>query len=139
MKNLAVALACSLSLPLAAQEYTTSHAGDGCGGATLTITFTPTGANQMMTLRAEGLHPRTLGGQQWGFVPARIGPVLALDCYILTESVWSITFMTDAHGRHTWQRAWPASILGHFYIQQGSLDVANVDLKLTNCVRAAHE
>jgi len=129
----------SFLLPLSAQSYTTSHAGDGCGGATLTITFEPQGPNQMMRLQATGLHPHTHGGQVWGFLPATIGPIYQLDCFVRTESVWSITFMTDASGNHTWQRSWPNWILGHFYIQQGSFDVATLDVKITNCVRASHE
>lgn len=123
-----------------AQTYSTAPAGDGCGGANLTVTFTPVGAagNHTLTIRADGLHPQTLGGMIFGTTPAAIGPVLTPGCFLRTDAIWSTTFMTDPQGEQLWARSWPVSALGFYYIQLGSLDLNTLEVRLTNCVLASH-
>lgn len=133
------ALAYALTLPAPCQTYTSSPAGDGCNGATLTVNFDQLGTNSTrMSLFAQGLHPSTLGGMVFGGTPAMIGPVLSPGCFVHTQPYWATQFMTDASGEHLWQRAWPASILGFHYVQMGTVDPVTLEVRLTNCLIVAH-
>lgn len=138
--TLALAAALALAASLDAQTYATAPAGDGCGGATLTVTFTPTGnaGNQRLQVRAEGLHPRNAGTMIFGTTQVAIGPVLDPGCFVRTDAIWSTHFQTDATGTQVWERSWPASALGFYYIQLGSLDLNTLEVRLTNCVLASH-
>ena len=131
----------SLALPLAAQTYGSTPAGAGCGGATLTIIFTPgAGGNADIEVRGENLHPNSFAGMIFGLQPAAIGPVLGnVGCYVRTDAIWAQQHLTDASGTMSWSRTWPHSAVGYFLIQVGSFDPSTLDVKLTNCVRAAHE
>jgi hypothetical protein len=132
----------SLVLPLSAQTYGTTQAGAGCGGATLTVTFTSfgNGGNARIDIRGEGLHPNSVAGMTFGVQPAAIGPVLGnIGCFVRTEAIWAQHHLTDAAGVMTWSRSWPDSVVGYYLIQLGSFDATTLEVKLTNCVRAAHE
>ena len=132
----------SLVLPLAAQNYGTTPAGAGCGGATLTINFTPfgNGGNARIDVIGAGLHPNSFGGMVFGLQPAAIGPVLGnIGCMVWTEPIWSQQHQTDNTGGFFWSRSWPNSVVGFFLIQLGSFDASTLEVKLSNCVRAAHE
>lgn len=127
----------ALAAPVTAQRGTTSTYAPGCGGATLTAAFQPIaggGGAELLVLQATGLHPRAFGAMAWGHNQAQIE--VFPNCFVALDPIWSITFQTDANGSHTWSRAWPRSIGGHFLIQMGSVQGPPLDVKLTNAIRA---
>jgi hypothetical protein len=135
-----LALSAMVATIASAQQYTASPAGAGCGGAHLEVTFTPVGnaGNNTITITATGLHPHSVGGMIFGATSEAIGPVLGPDCFVRTLSIWSTQFGIDNDGVQVWQRSWPASVLGYYYIQLGSLNLDTLEVKFTNCVLAQH-
>ena len=62
-----------------------------------------------------------------------------LGCFVRTEAIWAQHHQTDSAGVMTWGRTWPHSGVGYFLIQLASFDASTLAVKITNCVRAAHE
>ena len=119
ISTLVAALALSSAAAAQGLSCTSVFAGAGCGG-TLSVSFSPQGGggNQRIDVQATGLQPNVHGIMVWGVDQANIP--LGNGCTLLTDFVWGHTILTSAAGEFDWSRTWPASVVGHYYIQIGS-------------------
>jgi hypothetical protein len=118
-----------------AQNCTSTIAATSCG-PTLAATFTPTGTagNQTMELTCNGLDPNGIGLMVWGLQQVNI-PLPT--CPMLNDFIWGHVVNLDATGSHTWSRSWPASVIGYYYIQFGSItiDATSFTVLTTDSIR----
>jgi hypothetical protein len=135
----AFALSLSLGTALLAQGPTcsTSLLGLGCAGQ-LDITFTPVGGagNHRIDVAVSGLQADAWGVMVWGITPTNIP--LGPGCSLLTEFAWGHVIKTDEFGEWSWSRSWPASVIGYYYIQIGTLvpDSTGLNIRVSDCKRA---
>ena len=74
--------------------------------------------NNRLELTCNGLDPNGIGLMVWGTTQLNI-PLPY--CPMLNDFVWGHVVNLDATGSHTWERSWPASVLGYYYVQFGSV------------------
>lgn len=135
-----LAMVAVLALPATAQgpTCTSSLLGAGCGPS-LTITFTPVGGagNHTIEVSASGLHQNGLGVMAWGVTQLNVP--LGGGCSLLTSMDWGHIVNLDATGSFSWSRSWPASVIGFYNIQFGSVVLDpfnNLQILTSDCKRA---
>lgn len=132
--------ATTLACTLAAQNptgCTITRVGDGCG-PTLTVTLTPSGNGaKRLVIEGTGLLPQTHCGFIFGVEPITPVPIAPGSlCLLYTDYVWGHQLRSDRNGNVRWNRSWPNSFQGWFYIQMGSVTIdaqGNTLLNVTNC------
>jgi hypothetical protein len=133
-------LALGLAVSAAAQgpTCTSSLAGLGCG-ASLAVSFTDLGGagNHKLSLDATGLFPNAQGMMVWGVTPIYVP--ITTGCPMLVDFLWGHMIQTDAFGNWSWDRSWPASVVGFYYIQFGTFRfnaAGTFELCVSDCKRA---
>lgn len=117
---------------------TITRVGEGCGGATLTVTLTPSGnGSKRLVLTGTGMLPRSTCGFLFGIQQIAPTPVAPGSlCMLHTDYVWGHQLRSDNSGVASWNRAWPNSYLGYFYMQMGSIGFdaqGQVVFNISNC------
>ena len=135
MRTLLLA-ALAAAAPLAAQNYSSAPAGDGCNGAVLTATFTPVGnnGNHNVAVDAANLHAGTVALMICGIQPALVPLPGYPGCFAHTIPIWTIGGSTDNSGNWHHHRSWPVWALGTYYVQVGTIDTGTNTLRVTNCL-----
>jgi hypothetical protein len=120
MRTVSLAAALALAGNVLAQGSCSSTIAASSCGPTLTATFTPVGGagNHTLELTCNGLDPNGIGLMVWGVNQVNI-PLS--NCPMLNDFVWGHVVNLDATGSHTWSRSWPASAIGYYYVQFGSV------------------
>ena len=140
LPTLSFLAATTLACAVAAQNptgCTITRVGDGCG-PTLTVSLVPSGKGaKRLVLEGTGLLPRTHCGFVFGveeIVPVPIAPGSL--CMLHTDYIWGHQLRSDNSGVASWNRAWPNSYLGYFYMQMGSIGFdanGQVVFNVSNC------
>ncbi|MEZ6037265.1 MAG: hypothetical protein R3F29_07275 [Planctomycetota bacterium] len=133
-------LAGSLLATGAFAQCTVTSAGQGCGPV-LTVTYTPNGqgGGHIIDVMVDGLDPAGIGLMIWGTYNFDVPIPTFSMCPLHTDALWGHFINADSTGHWDWQRSWPGSVIGGYYIQMGELVFdpnGDLDIHTSNCAWA---
>lgn len=130
--------ACAIS----AQTYQLEDVGPGCDGApTLDVLLEDRGTNGRITIQAFDIDPVAHDMMIMSFGVDLVGPVaLPLgDCPMYSPFIWGLWVNYGVADNWSWSRAWPASVIGHYYIQLATYNADTGVITTSNCQKAMHQ